>query len=386
MLRADVVVLGAGVVGLACARALAQTGREVYVLDREGGVGRGTSGRNSGVIHAGLYYPGDSWKARLCVDGAQALYRFCAEAGVPHERTGKWVLAAHPEELEALHAVARAATKNGADVTSVDGRDVTREDPALRACAALWSPNSGVVDAAALVDALAREARAAGAELALGQRAVRLERGSGGWTLTVTTGNDGASDATEEIHADTVVNAAGHGAPELARLAGLDLAAWDARPAYYRGDYMSLATEAPRPRCPLVYPVPQTHGLGVHLTRDLGGRTRAGPDAYPIDTQDVRLNLLDDTAWAHKAQTFAAALGRYLPGITAEHLSPEYAGVRPKLLRSDGSSGDFLLLGPADLGAPGIVHLLGIESPGLTACLAIADWVATQLETRTTRS
>lgn len=383
MLRADVVVLGAGVVGLACARALAACGREVYLVEPEAGVGRGTSSRNSGVIHAGLYYPRDSWKARLCVAGARQLYAYCETAGVPYERSGKWVLATAASELSALESLATSARLNGAVVEWTSGAELARQEPALCAHAALWSPGSGIVSVPDLLEALLRDARDDGAELVLGQGAVGVRRVADGWELALRAA-DGSPRDDERVHARAVVNAAGHAAPVIARLAGVDLDALCATPRFYRGDYLSVSPSAPRPRCALVYPLPQQHGLGVHLTRDLGGSVRAGPDAYAVSEPDTRLSLLSPEQWEHKADAFAASLRRFLPGIEAQHLQPEFAGVRPKLVRADGSS-DFLLLGPADAGA-GCVHLLGVESPGLTACLAIAEWVATRLETRTTRS
>ncbi len=380
----DVVVLGAGVVGLACARAFAQQGREVFVVEAEAGIGRGTSSRNSGVIHAGLYYPRSSWKGRLCTAGAAQLYAFCREHGVGHERTGKWILATDESERPALDALLTNARGNGVALQPVSGGELRAREPALTAVAALWSESSGIVDVAELLEALARDTRAHGGQLVLGQRCTRLRQAPQGWALELEPSDATGAVAREHVRARTVVNACGHAAPQLARLAGVDLDARGLRPSLYRGDYLSVCPAAPRPRCALVYPLPQRHGLGVHLTRDLGGRLRAGPDAYAVDSADVSLSVLSPHAWREKAQRFAEALQRYLPGIEASHLEPEFAGVRPKVLRAGDAPTDFALLGPEDTGAPGMVHLLGVESPGLTACLAIAEWVATRLETRTT--
>jgi L-2-hydroxyglutarate oxidase LhgO len=378
----DVVVLGAGVVGLACAGALAHQGREVFVVESEAGIGRGTSSRNSGVIHAGLYYPQASWKARLCVAGAPQLYAFCAQHGVPHERTGKWILATDEGELRTLEALAENARRNGVDLSAVSASELRAREPLLRAVAALWSPRSGVVDVAELMEALARDLRAHGGQLVLGQRCAGLRHGPHGWELELE--STAGDQAPELLRARTVVNACGHAAPDVARWAGVDLGARGLSPSLYRGDYLSMTPSAPRPECALVYPLPQQHGLGVHLTRDLGGTLRAGPDAYQVDRVDVSLTRLSTHAWDLKAERFAEAVRRYLPGVEAAHLEPEFAGVRPKMERADGGPTDFALLGPEDTGTPGIVHLLGVESPGLTACLAIAEWVATRLETRTT--
>jgi L-2-hydroxyglutarate oxidase LhgO len=386
----DVVVLGAGVVGLACARALARAGREVFVIEPESGIGRATSSRNSGVIHAGLYYPRESWKARLCVDGARQLYAFCAEHEVAHQPTGQWILAGDASELPALAALAQNAQGNGVKLHEVSATELRAREPLLRAEAALWSPRSGVVDVHGLMEALARDLRAQGGQLVLGQRCRALHHTPRGWELeleptspTSTDDSDAGSRASETVRARMVVNAAGHAAPRLAQQSGVDLDARGLSPRLYRGDYLSMSPSAPRPECALVYPLPQRHGLGVHLTRDLGGRLRAGPDAYPVDSEDVSLTRLDARAWSEKAERFAEAVRRYLPGVEAQHLEPEFAGVRPKIERPGDAPTDFALLGPEDTGTPGIVHLLGIESPGLTACLAIAEWVAKRLESRT---
>ena len=380
----DVVVLGAGVVGLACARAFAQQGREVFVVEAEAGIGRGTSSRNSGVIHAGLYYPRSSWKGRLCTAGAAQLYAFCREHGVGHERTGKWILATDERERPALDALAQNARANGVDLDAVSASELRAREPQLRAAAALWSPRSGVVDVAELLAALARDVQAHGGELVLGQICRGLWHTPDGWELELSSCSGGDMITTERVRARCVVNACGHVAPLIARVAGVDLNARGLQPSFYRGDYLSLDARAPRPRCALVYPLPQRHGLGVHLTRDLGGRLRAGPDAYAVDSADVSLSALSAQAWTEKAERFAESLRRFLPGIEAAHLEPEFAGVRPKVLRAGDTPSDFALLGPEDTGTPGMVHLLGVESPGLTACLAIAEWVATRLETRTT--
>jgi len=226
--------------------------------------------------------------------------------------------------------------------------------------------------------------QAHGGELALGQLCRGLRHTGAGWELELSGITSGDQIATERVRAHSVVNACGHFAPYIARSAGVDFAARGLSQSLYRGDYLSVDARAPRPRCALVYPLPQPHGLGVHLTRDLGGRLRAGPDAYAVDSPDPSLSTLSAREWTEKAERFAAALRRFLPGIEAAHLEPEFAGVRPTITRAGDASSDFALLGPEDVGTPGIVHLLGVESPGLTACLAIGEWVATRLETRTT--
>lgn len=349
-------VIGAGVVGLAVARALARDRWQVLVAEREARPGQGTSSRNSGVIHAGLYYAPGSWKARSCVAGRRLLYAYAREQGVPHAKTGKLVLAQGPAQEASLHALLGRGRENGVEGLSlVSERALARQEPALRASLALRSAESGLVDAHALMDALRAEARQHGALFAFGAEVEALERRGGGWVV--------CARGQAPVAAQLVVNAAGHGADAVARAAGIDVDAPDAdghgwRLHPWRGDYFALAAGSPRPRHALVYPLPVRGGLGVHLTRDLGGQLLAGPDASAGAGLDVD---------AAKAPAFAAAVARYLPGVTAAQLRPAYAGVRPKR-RADGGDADFVVAERPR----GLLHLLGIESPGLTASLALA--------------
>ena len=368
----EAIVIGGGIVGLATARALARRGDDVVLVERHPGLVRETSSHNSGVVHAGIYYPEASWKARLCADGARRLYAYCEARGVPIERTGKWILATQPDERAPLARLMRTAQRicHGT-LRWVDGAELARDEPTLRAEAAILSPESGIVDVRALANALAADLRDAGGVTLFGREVVALRRSEAGWTVVVR-----GAHGDETIRARSVVNAAGHGADAIARMAG---ALWHGAPprhALYRGDYLALTGSAPRPRRALVYPLPGAHGLGVHLTRDLGGRLRAGPDAYAVSTPSVRLDALSDAAWEEKAGDFAARLSRFLPGIQAEQLAPDQAGVRPKMIAPGAHRSDFAPLSPAAAGTPGMTHLLGIESPGLTACLSLGAWVA----------
>ncbi len=389
--RVQTVVVGAGVVGLACARALALAGHEVVLVEAQAGVGRGTSSRNSGVIHAGLYYPGGSHKARLCVRGAALLYAYCAERGVAHARTGKWILATDEAEVDALTALHDNALANGVSgLERVDAETLRRREPTLRAAAALFSENTGVVDTHGLMEALLSDARRLGVTLLLGRSLTAISANDGVYEIRLqgpqSPGAADTEEGVERVVAECVVNACGLHADAVARQVRARVGGRAARHHYYRGDYLSVGAGAPRPNTALVYPLPGAHGLGVHLTRDLGGTLRAGPDAYPVAQPDVSLGLLDEQAWQRKAELFARALRRFLPGIEPEHLSPEFAGIRPKLFDAPeitGGATDFGLWSPDTCGTPRMVHLLGIESPGLTASLAIAEWVAETLETRT---
>ena len=363
---ADVVVVGGGVVGLAVAAALARAGREVWLLERRAGLGQETTSRNSEVIHAGLYYPEGSLKARLCVAGREALYARCARHGIPPRRLGKLVVAVADEEIAALEALRARGTANGAPgLTLLDAAELRAREPAVRGVAALWSPETGIVDAAALCASFAAEAEAHGALLSLRTEVVAVERAAGGWSGE-------ARDATGErsrFACAAVVNAAGLDADALAARAGFDVDARGYRIRPCKGDYFALAPRAPLRLATLVYPLPAGAGLGVHATLDLGGRIRFGPDAEYVDRPAYAV----DPA---KAAAFATAVQRYLPDVRAEWLVPDQAGVRPKLAGPGEGFRDFVVAEESAAGFPGFVNCLGIESPGLTAAPAIAERVA----------
>ncbi|MFO1220709.1 MAG: NAD(P)/FAD-dependent oxidoreductase [Burkholderiaceae bacterium] len=362
----DCVVVGAGVVGLACARALAMAGREVVVVEAEDAFGTGTSARNSEVIHAGIYYPTGSLRAELCVRGKSLLYDFCASHGVNHRRCGKLIVAQNDAEHAQLQLIDERARANGVH----DLRRLTREqalalEPQLRCSGALLSPSTGIVDSHGLMLALLGEAEAHGAMLALRSPVERAAVVAGGIELQV------GGDAATQLRARAVVNAAGHGAPVLA--AATDgLARVHVPPRYFaKGCYFTLAGRAPFSR--LVYPAPGEAGhLGVHLTLDLGGQARFGPSFRWVDGLDY---TVDEAEAAH----FYGEVRRYWPALKDGALQPGYTGVRPKIRGPGEPAQDFRIDGPGTHGIAGLVNLFGIESPGLTSALAIAERVAAML-------
>jgi L-2-hydroxyglutarate oxidase LhgO len=361
MERVDAVVIGAGVVGLAVARALALRGLETLVLEGERAIGTGTSSRNSEVVHAGIYYPPGSLKARLCVRGRQLLYGFCSTHGVPHARCGKFIVAtaqAQLATLEQLHATGRANGVEGLEM--ITARAAQAAEPALACVAALASAATGIVDSHALMLALQGDFEAAGGLLAFDAPVLAGGPGAGGLRLEV----GGAQPMA--LEAGLVVNAAGLHAPALAaRFDGLAPGSVP-RAWFAKGSYYGLAGRSPFSR--LIYPVPEPGGLGVHLTLDLGGQARFGPDVEWVDRIDYAVD-------PRRAAGFAEAIRRYWPGLPAGALQPGYAGIRPKISGPGEPPADFVIQDARVHGLPGLVNLFGIESPGLTASLAIAEEV-----------
>ncbi|MCB2018779.1 MAG: NAD(P)/FAD-dependent oxidoreductase [Hydrogenophaga sp.] len=364
--KLDVVVIGAGVVGLAVARSLALSGREVMVLEREPGIGMGTSSRNSEVIHAGIYYPAGSLKARLCVRGRELLYRYCAERGVGHQRCGKLIVAHSPSQVAGLPAIAAKARVNGVnDLVMLDAHEALAMEPRLKCEAALLSPSTGIVDSHGLMLAIQGDLERAGGLVACHSEVVGIDVSDNG--LVVQT-----ADGTALL-ASTVVNAAGLQACDLAsRFVGLG-AAHVPRSHFAKGNYFSLATGL-SPFQRLIYPAPEPDkhlaGLGVHLTIDLGGQVKFGPDVQWVEQPD---DYVVDSA---RGEAFYAEVRKYWPDLPDGALQPGYAGVRPKISGPDEPAADFRIDGPAVHGVPGLINLFGIESPGLTSCLAIGDHVA----------
>ncbi|MDR0274552.1 MAG: NAD(P)/FAD-dependent oxidoreductase [Burkholderiaceae bacterium] len=363
--QVDAVVIGAGVVGLAAARALALAGREVLVLEAAQTFGAVTSARSSEVIHAGIYYPQGSLKARLCVRGRQLLYGYCAERGIEHRRCGKLIVATRAAQVDELRAIQRRAAANGVgDLQWLTREQALALEPQLACHAALLSPATGIVDSHGLMLALLADAQRAGGVLAVRTpvQALRVVAGQG---IEVVAGGDYGQTV---LRARTVVNAAGLHAPWLAaRTQGL--APRHAPAAYFaKGNYFTLQGRAPFAR--LIYPVPEPGGLGVHLTLDLGGQARFGPDVQWVDSAD------DYTVDPACGDAFYAEVRKYWPGLPAGALQPGHAGIRPKISGPGQPEADFLIQGPREHGVPGLVNLFGIESPGLTACLALAEQVA----------
>lgn len=369
----DVAVIGGGVSGLACAAELARRGRSVVVLERHGAVGSETSSRNSEVIHAGIYYPADSLKARACVEGRELLYQRCERYGIGHARLGKLIVATSDDQLNELGRIAQRAVANRAgDIAELDAGQIRRLEPRVRAIAAVWSPNTGIVDAHALMRSYQAELESQGGTVVTHTRVEAITARSHGWSIRTR----GADDEPFDLDCESIVNAAGLEADSIAAMAGLDVDALRWRIRLCKGDYFAVAPGLGRLATRLVYPVPSGDGgLGVHLTVDLGGRFKLGPDAHYVDEVDYRV----DPA---KADAFAAAAGRFLPEIDAAHLTPEMAGVRPRLQGPDDSFRDFVLAESSPRGAAAMVHLIGIESPGLTAAGALARMAADLCEGR----
>jgi L-2-hydroxyglutarate oxidase LhgO len=361
----ECVVVGAGVVGLAAARALALAGREVLVVERAFTIGFETSSRNSEVIHGGIYYPAGSLKAKSCVEGRERLYAYCRERGVPHARLGKLIVAAADAEIAGLEAIAAAARANGvANLEWLSGAQVRRLEPALRCVAALLSPETGIIDSHALMLAYQGDAEAAGATVVLRAPVLSGRVRRGGFDLEI------GGDEPTALGCRMLVNAAGLQAPALARLIE-GVPKETIPPAYFcRGVYFTLSGRAPFRR--LVYPVPVAGGLGIHLTLDLAGQARFGPDVEWIPAIDYAVNPA-------RGRAFYAAIRDYWPDLADGALQPGYAGIRPKITGPGEPAADFRVQGPEIHGVPGLVNLYGIESPGLTSSLPLADTVVDRL-------
>jgi L-2-hydroxyglutarate oxidase LhgO len=360
MEQVDCVVVGAGVVGLAVARALALAGREVLVLEACDAFGTQTSARNSEVIHAGIYYPAGSLKAQLCVRGKLLLYDYCAERGLPHQRCGKFIVATDAAQVAQLQGIRAKAAANGvSDLVLLDAAQARAAEPELHCLAALHSPSTGIVDSHAFMLSLLGDLERAGGVLALNSPLAHANIAQTAIDLI-------AEDGTQ-LRARTVVNAAGLQAPALAaRFAGL-APQYVPHAHFAKGNYFTLAGRSPFSR--LIYPVPEAAGLGVHLTIDLGGQARFGPDVQWVDDPQ---DLAVDPA---RGDAFYAEVRKYWPALPDGALLPAYAGMRPKIHGPGSAASDFVIQGPAVHGVPGLVNLFGIESPGLTSALAIAEYV-----------
>jgi L-2-hydroxyglutarate oxidase LhgO len=361
----ECVVVGAGVVGLATARALALAGHEVLVLERAYTIGFETSSRNSEVIHGGLYYPAGSLKARCCVAGRQRLYAYCRDRGVPNAQIGKLIVAAEESEIAGVERIAVAARANGVDdLQWLSATQAQRLEPEVRCVAALLSPSTGIIDSHALMLAFEGEAEAAGAMVVLRAPVLRGRVHHDGFHLSI-----GGAEPSE-VRCRVLVNAAGLYAPALAH-AILGIPRETIPPAFFcRGVYFTVVGRAPFRR--LVYPVPPPGGLGVHITLDLAGQARFGPDVEWISEVDYAV----DPA---RGEAFYAAIRAYWPGLRDGALQPGYAGVRPKISGPSEPAADFIVQGPEVHGIPRLVNLYGIESPGLTASLPLADEVVERL-------
>jgi L-2-hydroxyglutarate oxidase LhgO len=357
----DCVVIGAGVVGLAVARELAQSGLETIVLESESHIGTGTSSRNSEVIHAGIYYAPGSLKALLCVAGKKWLYQYCAERGIDHSSCGKLIVATCEAQMPALLRIRETAAQNSVTDLRLLTRDESRAlEPQLECVAALISPSTGIVDSHALMLSLQGDLESAGGTVALASPVLGGACMDGGIELNV------GGESPMQLRARYVVNGAGLLAQSIAhKISGLNPESIP--PIYYaKGNYYSLNRRSPFQR--LIYPVPQSAGLGVHLTLDLSLCARFGPDVEWVESVDYTVD-------PHRADAFYSEIRKYWPGLPDGSLSPAYAGIRPKLSPPGAAADDFLIQGPPEHRVIGLVNLYGIESPGLTASLAIARYV-----------
>ena len=364
--RVDAVVIGAGVVGLACARVLARAGKETIILERHHAFGTETSTRNSEVIHAGIYYPAGSLKASLCVSGQKQLYDYCEKYGVAHSRCGKLIVATSTEQDAKLADIQRRAVANGViDLCFLTAAEAIALEPELYCTSALLSPSTGIVDSHGLMLALLGDAERHGAMLAVQSPLVSAAVRDDGIEIVA----GGESPIT--FLADIVINSAGLSAPAVAGLIDGLPQALVPLPYLAKGNYFSLAGKSPFSH--LIYPVPEAGGLGIHLTLDLGGQARFGPDVEWI-------NEIDYHVAPESCQRFYGAIRTYWPRLSDAALQPAYSGIRPKIAGPNEIDADFMIQGPAAHGIPGLVNLFGIESPGLTSCLSIAEAVCKSLE------
>jgi L-2-hydroxyglutarate oxidase LhgO len=362
----QVLVVGAGVVGLAVARAAALEGHEVIVAEQTRGIGNGVSSRNSEVIHAGMYYPTGSLRARHCPRGRRMLYEFCKSHGVPHRPCGKLIVATEAAEIPKMEAILQQGRINGVEgLVMIDNAAARAMEPALHCVAALHSPETGIIDSHQFMTALRGDLEDRGGMIAFNTRIERLTHSQAGWLVRYSGSEAG------ELAVDAVVNSAGIGAQALARNTDDYPPERVPRLVLARGNYFGYSGRPVFSR--LIYPAPRIDGgLGIHVTLDLAGRMRFGPDVEWIDREDYDVN-------ASRAASFYGAIRRYWPELRDGTLQPDYAGIRPKLTGPGEPAADFVIDGPAQHGLPRLMHLFGIESPGLTAALSLAEDVIAEL-------
>jgi L-2-hydroxyglutarate oxidase LhgO len=361
----QILVIGAGVVGLAVARQAALAGHDVIVAEATSGIGNGVSSRNSEVIHGGMYYPTGSLRALHCTRGRRMLYEFCASHGVPHRKCGKLIVATNAAEASKIAAIQKQGEINGVEGLELIGGNAARDlEPALACIAAVHSPETGIIDSHGFMLALEGELEDRGGMIAFATRIDRLAAASHGWTVHFSGKEAGTLDV------DAVVNSAGLGAQALAKATESYPQERVPRLVLAKGNYFGYAGRPAFSR--LIYPAPVDGGLGIHVTLDLAGRMRFGPDVEWIDGENYDVD-------ARRADNFYARIRTYWPGLADGKLVPDYCGIRPKLSGPGEPAADFMIDGPREHGLPGLVHLFGIESPGLTSALSIAEAVVAQL-------
>ena len=363
--RADIAIIGAGVVGLAIAAQLARAGRRLYVLERNDSFGLETSSRHSGVIHAGIYYPAGSLKAGLCVSGNRMLYELCQRYGIPHRQTGKLIVAGSEGETAALQSLLQRGQDNGAQgLRLLSGGELKKLQPGVGGAAALLSPSSGIIDSHALMGYFIASAQERGASIAYRAEVVGIDKAADGYEVTVDDGSE-----RYRFTAGVLINCAGLHSDRVAALAGIDPDGAGYRLHYCKGEYFSLGGRS-SPVDMLVYPLPPPDltSVGIHLTFDLQGRARLGPGMEYVEGIDYSVD-------GRNKRLFYESTRRFLPAIEYDDLQPEMAGIRPKLQLPGEAIRDFVIREESDRGLPGLIDLIGIESPGLTAAPAIADYV-----------
>lgn len=371
--RADVTVIGAGVVGLAIAARVAKRNRQVYVLEKNQSFGLETSSRQSGVIHAGIYYPQGSLKAQLCVAGNRSLYELCPRYDIGHKRLGKLIVAANDEESGELEAWLERGRGNGAEgLKLLSRRELKELEPNLAGVAAMLSPSSGIIDSHALMQYFIAKAVKGGAQIAYQSRVVGIEKAAEGYEVRVEDGGGESSFITRVL-----INSAGLHSDKIAEMAGIDIDGAGYRLHYCKGDYFSLRGRQSTRVNRLIYPVPPSDivGVGIHITCDLEGRVRLGPDIEYVDSLDYAIDR-------RQQKLFYDSVRKLLPAIDYDDLEPEMAGIRPKLQEPGGEIRDFVIRDEVGRGLPAFINLIGIESPGLTAAPAIAEYVAGLIEER----
>ncbi len=369
--RVDIVIIGAGVVGLAVAARLADRGDDVLLLEKNDDFGQETSSRHSGVIHCGIYYPPGSLKARLCLAGNSSLYDLCARYGIGHKRLGKLIVATAVSELDQLEALLERGRDNGVEgLCLLAPPEMKRLEPYVTGAAAILAPSTGIIDAPALMKCFLGLARRGGVQVAYRSRVSCLEKTSGGYRVTVV-GDDSDFSFTSRL----VINCAGLHADKVAALSGIDIDAAGYRLHYCKGEYFSIGGGQRHPVKRLIYPLPppDLSGAGIHVTLDLEGRLRLGPGIQYVDRIDYSVDA------SHK-RLFYDSARRLLPWLEYEDLEPEMAGIRPKLQGPGEDFRDFVIAEESSRGLPGLINLIGIESPGLTACPAIAEYVASLVD------
>lgn len=368
MHKADVTIIGAGVVGLAIAAHLASPGKAVYILEKNERFGQETSSRHSGIIHSGIYYPQGSLKARLCIEGNRLLYELCQRQGIGCSRLGKLIVASNEEEIKQLQELQEMGKRNGAEGLRMLSRSEMKNlEPNVEGVAALLSPSTGIIDANALMGYFAARAKEGGAEIAYRKKVVGIEKVADGYQVTVEEGDIERFSFTTNI----LINCAGLQSDKMAELAGIDIVKAGYKLHYCKGEYFSVGGGKNKLVKRLIYPVPEPKvtGLGVHITLDLDGRMRLGPSAEYVDSIDYTVDS------GHK-EAFYNSAKKMLPFIEYDDLEPEMAGIRPKLQGPEDDVRDFVIRDESDKGLPGLINLLGIESPGLTSTPAIGRYVA----------